>query len=229
MLDLKGYGWMLLEGLELTLLVGLLSLCVAITLGLFGAWGKLSSSALARGISGIYTTVIRGVPELLLILIVYYGTPTLIQNIAESFGHDININLNPFIAGVATIGFIYGAFATEVFRGAILAVPKGQLEAAMSVGLNQVQVVRKVLLPQVWRYVLPGIGNVWMVLIKATALVSVIQLPELMRNSQVAAGSTHLPFTFFLASAMIYLAISIISMAIQSRLEAWSNRGYEGP
>ncbi len=216
---------MLRDGLELTLAVGLGSLAVATVLGLLGAWGKLSSSPTARGVAGTYTTVIRGVPELLLILLVYYGTPTLIQNIAQSFGHDIIIDVNPFIAGVITIGFIYGAFATEVFRGAVLAVPKGQLEAAQAYGMSRSQVVRRVLLPQVLRFALPGLGNVWMVLMKATALVSVIQLPELVRNAQIAAGSTRQPFTFFFATAMIFLGITVVSTMVQHRLEAWSNRG----
>ncbi len=225
MLDLKGYGWMLRDGLELTLIVGLCSLAVATVLGLLGAWGKLSSSSVARGVAGTYTTVVRGVPELLLILLVYYGTPTLIQNIALSLGYDIIIDINPFIAGVITIGFIYGAFATEVFRGAVLAVPKGQLEAAQAYGMSRSQVVRRVLLPQVLRFALPGLGNVWMVLIKATALISVIQLPELVRNAQIAAGSTRQPFTFFFATAMIFLGITVVSTMVQHRLEAWSNRG----
>jgi len=225
MLDLKGYGWMLRDGLELTLLVGICSLAVATVLGLLGAWGKLSASPVARGVAGTYTTVIRGVPELLLILLVYYGTPTLIQNIAQSLGHDIIIDINPFIAGAITIGFIYGAFATEVFRGAVLAVPRGQLEAAQAYGMSRAQVVRRVLLPQVLRFALPGLGNVWMVLIKATALISVIQLPELVRNAQIAAGSTRQPFTFFFATAMIFLGITAVSMMAQHRLEAWSNRG----
>lgn len=227
MLDLKGYGWMLGEGVQLTLAVGFASLLVAICLGLLGAWGKLSGSPIARGLAGTYTTVIRGVPELLLILLVYYGTPTLIQNIAESYGHDIIVDVNPFIAGVITLGFIYGAFSTEVFRGAILAVHKGQLEAAHAVGMSRMQVVTRVMLPQVWRFALPGLGNIWMVLIKATALISVIQLPELMRNAQIAAGSTRLPFTFYFAAAMIYLAITIVSMQVQHRLENWANRGVQ--
>lgn len=225
MLDLKGYGWMLWDGLQMTLTVGVLSLGVAVIMGLLGAWGKLSSSPVARTCAGTYTTVIRGVPELILILIVYYGTPTLIQDVAESLGYDIIIDVNSFIAGVCTIGFIYGAFATEVFRGAVLAVPKGQLEAARAYGMNRSQVVRRILLPQVLRFALPGLGNVWMVLIKATALISVIQLPELVRNAQIAAGSTRQPFTFFFATAMIFLGITVVSMAFQHRLEAWSNRG----
>ena len=225
MLDLKGYGWMLGEGLQLTLMVGVCSLVVAMLMGLLGAWAKLSSSAVARGAATTYTTVIRGVPELLLILLVYYGAPTLIQHILGSFGNDTVIDVNPFIAGIITIGFIYGAFATEVFRGAIMAVPKGQIEAAHAIGMPRLLVVRRVLLPQVWRFALPGLGNVWMVLIKATALISVIQLPELMRNTDIAARSTRLPFTFYFAAALIYLSITIVSMIAQQRLEKWANRG----
>lgn len=225
MLDLQGYGWMLWEGLQMTLFVGICALGVAIIMGLLGSWGKLSSSSIARGAANTYTTVIRGVPELILILLVYYGTPTLIQDIAEGMGHDIIVDINPFIAGVATIGFIYGAFVTEVFRGAVLAVPKGQLEAAQAYGMSRAQIVQRILLPQLLRFALPGLGNVWMVLIKGVALISVIGLAELVRNAQIAAGSTRMPFTFFFAVALIYLGITMVSVLVQHRLEAWANRG----
>lgn len=225
MLDLQGYGWMLWKGVQLTLTVGVFALLFAVLMGLVGAWGKLSRNPVARMAANTYTTVIRGVPELLLLLIVYYGTPTLIQDSAERFGHDIIIDVNPFVAGVMTLGFIYGAFSTEVFRGAILAVPKGQIEAAHAAGMSRVQTVRRILLPQVWRFALPGLGNVWMVLIKATALISVIQLPELMRNSDIAARAVRLPFTFYFAASLIYLTITIVSMLGQQRIEAWARRG----
>ncbi len=225
MIDLKGYGWMLWDGLQVTILVGLCALLVAMLLGLLGAWGKLSKSRLARGVANTYTTVVRGVPELLLILIVYYGTPTLIQGVLESMGRDVIVDINPFIAGVATLGFIYGAFATEVFRGAFQAIPLGQIEAARAIGMNRVLLFRRVLLPQVWRYALPGLGNVWMVLIKATALVSVIQLEELMRKADIAARAVKLPFTFFFVASLIYLGITIVSTIAQHRAEAWANRG----
>jgi len=226
-LDLKGYGWTLWDGLQLTLSVGVLALGIAIVMGFLGAWGKLSKSPVARGAANTYTTVIRGVPELLLILLIYYGAPTLIQNTLESFGYDIIVDINSFIAGIFTIGFIYGAFATEVMRGAILAVPKGQIEAAHAIGMPPLLIARRVLLPQVWRFALPGLGNVWMVLIKATSLISVIQLPELMRKTDMAARTTHLPFTFFFAAALIYLCITIVSMLAQQRMEAWANRGVQ--
>jgi His/Glu/Gln/Arg/opine family amino acid ABC transporter permease subunit len=216
---------MLWDGLQLTLLVGLFSLIVAIMMGLLGSWGKLSHNRVARGAADTYTTVIRGVPELLLLLLVYYGTPTLIQDVLAGLGYDVIIDVNPFIAGVLTLGFIYGAFATEVFRGAILAVPKGQIEAAYAAGMGRIMMVRRVLLPQVWRFALPGLGNVWMVLIKATALISVIQLPELMRNADIAARAVRLPFTFYFAASLIYLAITVASMIGQQRIEAWARRG----
>ncbi len=225
MLDLRGYGWMLWQGLELTILVGLGAMAVALALGLIGAWGKLSRARAGRWAAGTYTTVIRGVPELLLILLVYYGVPTLIQDIAEGVGYEIIVDLNPFVAGVVTIGFIYGAFATEVFRGAFLAVPRGQIEAARAIGMSRALTFRRIVLPQMWRFALPGLGNVWMVLIKATALISVIQLPELMRNAQIAMGATKLPFTFFFVASLFYLGITIVSMVVQRRAEAWANRG----
>jgi len=225
LIDLQGYGWLLLKGLQLTILVGLVSMFIAIVLGLIGAWGKLSGARIARMVAGTYTTVIRGIPELVLILLVYYGVPTLIQDITAAAGRGVIVDLNPFTAGVATIGFIYGAFATEVFRGAYLAVPKGQMEAARAMGMNSALTFRRVILPQMWRFALPGLGNVWMVLIKATALISVIQLPELMRNADIASRATRMPFTFYFAASLLYLAITIVSMILQQKAEAWANRG----
>ena len=224
-LDLHGYGWMLWRGLGLTILVGLGAMGLAVALGLLGAWGKLSRFRAARWLAGTYTTVIRGVPELILILLVYYGVPTLIQDLAASAGRDLRVDLNPFVAGIATIGLIYGAFATEVLRGAFQAVPRGQIEAAQAFGMSRALMLRRIVLPQMWRFALPGLGNVWMVLIKATALISVIQLEELMRSADIAARATRLPFTFFFAASLFYLGITIVSMLIQGRIESWSYRG----
>jgi len=225
MFDLKGYGWMLWDGVQLTIAVAVCSMVLALLLGLIGSWGKLSASPAARLAAETYTTVIRGVPELILILIVYYGVPTLIQDVAATMGFDIFIDFNSFIAGFLTIGFIYGAFATEVFRGAYHAVPRGQIEAANAIGMSRMLMARRILLPQMLRFALPGLGNVWMVLIKATALISVIQLPELLRNADIAARAVRQPFTFFFAASLIYLAITVVSMVVQHRGEAWANRG----
>jgi His/Glu/Gln/Arg/opine family amino acid ABC transporter permease subunit len=224
-LDLEGYGWLLFEGAKLTIRVGISAMVIAIVLGLFAALCKISKSKVMRFFAETYTTIIRGVPELVLILLVYYGAPTLIQDMMALFGKDVYISINPFTAGMATIGFIYGAFATEVFRGAYLAVPKGQIEAAKACGMNNILTFRRITLPQMWRFALPGLGNVWMVLIKATALISVIQLPELMRNADIAARATRKPFTCFFAASLFYLAITIVSNLFQKWAEIRANRG----
>ncbi len=225
MIDLQGYGNLLWAGTKLTVAVGLSSMAIAIVLGLFGAWGKLCGNKLVNTVTSAYTTVVRGVPELVMILLVFYGVPTLILDITAALGREIIVDFNPFISGICTIGFIYGAFSTEVFRGAFMAVPKGQIEAARAMGMNRILTFRRVLLPQVWRFALPGLGNVWMVLIKATALISVIQLPELMRSSEIAARATRMPFTVFFAASLIYLGITVASMYVQHRAEVWANRG----
>ena len=160
MLNLNGYSWLLWQGTQLTILVGLFSMVIAIVLGLIGAWGKLVKAKIPRAAADSYTIVFRGIPELVLILLVYYGVPTVIQDLAKAVGREIIIDVNPFVAGVITIGFIYGAFSTEIFRGAYLAVPNGQIEAARSVGMSPARAFRRVILPQMWRYALPGLGNV---------------------------------------------------------------------
>lgn len=225
MFGLGGYETLLLEGAWLTIMVGLMSMALATFFGLVGALAKLSKSWPVRAMAETYTTVLRGVPELVLILLIYYGFPTLIQDLGSAMGLDFIIDFNPFIAGTCTIGVIYGAFTTEVFRGAYMAVPKGQIEAARAAGMNRALTFRRITLPQMWRFALPGLGNVWMVLIKATALISVIQLPELMRNADIASRSTRKPFTAFFLASCIYLAITLASMLAQKRAEAWANRG----
>jgi len=228
MLDLKGYGWLLWDGVQLTVMVSVVSMAGAIIVGLLAALAKLSRSRPRSLIVEAYTTIVRGVPELVLLLLVYYGVPTLVQDGAAALGYNLVIAINPFAAGIATITFIYGAFACEVFRGAYLNVPTGQHEAAAVLGLNRLAALRLIILPQVIRYALPGLGNVWMVLVKATALISIIQLPELMRNADVAARATRMPFTFFFAACLIYLAITLASMWAQARAEGWASRGVVG-
>lgn len=225
MFGLGGYETLLLEGAWLTITVGLVSMALAIAFGLLGALAKLSPSWALRASAEIYTTLLRGVPELVLILLIYYGFPTIIQDVGTAMGYDFIIDFNPFIAGTVTIGVIYGAFTTEVFRGAYQAVPKGQIEAARAAGMNSAMTFRRITLPQMWRFALPGLGNIWMVLIKATALISVIQLPELMRNADIASRSTRKPFTAFFLASCIYLAITVFSMLAQKRAERWANRG----
>jgi His/Glu/Gln/Arg/opine family amino acid ABC transporter permease subunit len=226
-LDLQGYGWLLLEGVRMTIIVSVSSMGCALVVGLLAAIGKLSHARLLRGAIEVYTTIIRGVPELVLLLLIYYGVPTLIQDTASTMGFDVALSINPFAAGIGTLTIIYGAFACEVYRAAYLAVPAGQRDAAAALGLDRLLAFRKIVLPQMIRYALPGLGNAWMVLVKATALISIIQLPELMRNADIAARSTRMPFTFFFAACLLYLVITLISMWGQARMERWARRGVE--
>lgn len=225
MFDLLGYGHLLVDGARMTILAGLASLVVAMVLGLIAATARLSPSPVARAVAGTYTTVIRGVPELVLLLLVFFGGTMLLQKAWEWLGSDEYVEVDAFSAGVFTIGFVYGAFATEVFRGAIQAVPKGQLEAARACGMSRWLVLRRVLLPQMWRYAIPGLGNVWLVLLKATSLMSVVGLDEITRKAYVAAGATKHQFKFYMAGALVYLLLTIVSMMLLQWLERYANRG----
>lgn len=226
MFDLDGYAPIIIAGIKNTLMVGISAMCLAIIFGLIGTWAKTASNWFARSLANIYTTVVRGVPELILLLLFYYGFPQLIQDLAESFGYDVTVDINPFLAGTLTIGFIYGAFCTEVFRGAFASIPVGQIESAKALGMPEFLMFRRILLPQVMHYALPGLGNVWLVLIKATALISIIQLDEIMRMAKIAANATREPFTAYFLASLLFLAITVLSMIGQHFLEKkWSRAG----
>ncbi len=215
---LHGYLPALLGGLWVTLGVAALSLLVACALGLLGAAAKLSGSRVARTLAAAYTTVIRGLPDLVLMLAIFYGGQILLNDLVESQGWD-HIDLPPFAAGVLTIGFIYGAYLTETFRGAILAIPPGQAEAARAYGLSAVQVWRRIVLPQMVRHAIPGFSNNWLVMVKATALVSIIGLDDMVHRANLAAAATREPFTFFAAIGLLYLAITSASIWLLARVE----------
>ena len=219
MLSLHGYGPSIFEGTVLTLEVSFSALMIAMVLGIIGALSKLSHSTILRTVAQIYTTVIRGVPDLVLMLLVYFGGQVLINQIGPLVGYDEYIDINPFIAGVSTIGFIFGAYMTETFRGAILAVNRGQLEAGYAYGMNGGLVFRRIMLPQMMRHALPGFGNNWLVLIKTTALVSIIGLDDMVRKAAMAAGATRMPFTFYVVVALNYLIITTVSIFILKYLE----------
>ena len=208
---LHGFLPSLLEGAAVTLGVALSSLLVAAALGLLGALAKLSRSRAAQGLAATYTTLIRGVPDLVLMLLVFYGGQVGINTLAPMLGHEDYIDIDPFVAGVLTIGFIFGAYLTEAFRGAFLAVPPGQREAGLAYGMSARQVLWRITLPQMLRHALPGLSNNWLVLIKSTAIVSVIGLSDLMTRGQQAAGNTREPFSFYLAVALIYLVFTSLS------------------
>lgn len=216
---LHGFLPSILEGAALTVAVAILSLLIAIAFGLAGASAKLSKSRWLVSLATLYTTVIRGVPDLVLMLLIFYGGQTLVNTIAPKFGFDDFIDVNPFIAGVMTIGFIFGAYLSETFRGAILAIPAGQREAGIAYGMSKSQAFKRIVLPQMVRLAIPGFSNNWLVLVKSTALVSVIGLSDMMQRAGLAAGATREPFTFYAAVAVLYLMITTVSIIFLKALE----------
>jgi len=216
--NLIDYTPLLLRGSVTTLSLALAALVMATLLGGLGAVGKISGGPITRAIVFAYTTVVRGVPDLVLILLIYFGGQRLINIAGKSMGVEY-IELSKFWAGVAAIGFIYGAYLTETFRGAYMTVPAGQREAAMSIGMRPLQVLRAVTMPQLIRFALPGYANVWQVLIKSTAVVSVIGLEDLVGLANDAGKSVREPFLFFTAVFFAYLFFTWVSQSIFNAAE----------
>ncbi|WLH10087.1 ABC transporter permease [Pseudomonas hefeiensis] len=216
--SLQGFGPLLLEGTWMTVKLSLCSLVLSVLLGLIGASAKLSSLKLLRVPAQLYTTLIRGVPDLVLMLLIFYSLQTGLTVITVALGWEY-IEINPFVAGIITLGFIYGAYFTETFRGAMLAVPRGQVEAANAYGLSRAQRFRFVVFPQMMRFALPGLGNNWMVILKATALVSIIGLADLVKAAQDAGKSTYQLFFFLVLAALTYLVITSVSNFVLRCLE----------
>ncbi|MFA3126611.1 histidine ABC transporter permease HisQ [Acinetobacter pittii] len=214
----SGFVPLLLSGTWMTIQLALLSLLLSVIIGLIGASSKLSSIKILRYIATAYTTLIRSVPDLVIMLLLFYSLQLGLNQITEALQMD-QIDINPFVAGVITLAFIYGAYFTETFRGAFQSVPKGQIEAAMAYGMSPWQVFHRVLFPQMMRFALPGIGNNWQVLIKATALVSIIGLTDIVKITQDAGRSTMQLFFFSIVAAAIYLAITTVSNLILMWLE----------
>ena len=216
--SLQGFGPLLLEGAWMTVKLSLSSLVLSVLLGLIGASAKLSSIKLLRLPAQLYTTLIRGVPDLVLMLLIFYSLQTWLTVITVALGWEY-IEINPFVVGIITLGFIYGAYFTETFRGAMLAVPRGQVEAATAYGLSRAQRFRFVVFPQMMRFALPGLGNNWMVILKATALVSIIGLADLVKAAQDAGKSTYQLFFFLVLAALTYLIITSVSNFVLGCLE----------
>ncbi len=217
---LQGFGPQIISGATTTLKVAFTSLVFGIVVGMCGAMAKRSQIDSIRWAANIYTTVIRGVPELLLILILYFGGTV---GLTALFGRYVEIDA--FAAGVFALTIVFGAYATEVLRAAIQAVPFGQIEAAHALGFSRFYVWRLVIIPQMWRHALPGLGNLWLTLLKDTALISVVGLEDLMRKASVAAGSTHDPLKFYSAAACLYVLFTSVSLVGLAGLERRADRG----
>ncbi|MDM0113766.1 ABC transporter permease subunit [Variovorax sp. J22R133] len=223
------YLWNVLAAASVTLEVALGSLVLAIALGLLGAWAKISGGRWSASAANAYTTLIRGVPDLVLMLLFFYGGPALINLALAGLGIDTHVDIPAFFAALVTLGLIFGGYLTETFRGAILGIPKGQIEAAKAFGLGRVRMAWRIVLPQMARLALPGFTNTWLVLVKSTALVSVLGLEDIMFRAKNAAQATRQPFTFFLLTAAVYLLITTASMLLLRWLEKRGARSLTRP
>lgn len=224
--NLQGYGHLLVEGTFITITVGIAAMVVALGLGVVGALARLSKLRWLRNVGTTYATVVRGIPELVLMLIVYYGGTVLLQQLLSLGGGDVRVDINAFLAGTLVLGFVYGAYATEIFRGAFLAVPKGQIESAIAFGMSDFGTFRRILLPQAMRLAIPGLGNLWLTLMKATSITSVIGLTELARQADLIKNPTHAPFTVYFVACLLYLLLTAISDLFRLRIDHWASSGF---
>ena len=221
----QGWGDEMLRAASVTLLLSLSAMSIGLFISIFGVMSKLSDKFYVRVIADVYTTIVRGIPELLVIYLLFFGGSNAVMGMAKLFGYHGYIELNAFVIGSVAVGAISGAYSTEVMRGAFLAVPRGQVDAAKSVGMSKLVVFRRILVPQVLRYALPGLGNVWQLTLKDTSLVMVTGLVEIMRQAHVASGSTYSPFTFYVTAALLYLMLTTASNRIFYSAENWANKG----
>ncbi len=221
-----GWGDELFYATLMTIAVAITAMGIGFFFALIFTPLKLSKNKFLNLIANTYTTIIRGVPELLVIYLFFFGGSAAVMFVASIFGYGEYIEINAFITGAFSIGIISGAYSTEVFRGAIQSIDKGQFEAANVLGLGKFGKFFKIILPQTLRLALPNLSNVWQITLKDTSLISVTGLVEIMRQSYVAAGSTRDPLFFYSFAAVLYLLLTFLSMKLINKLEVKYNRGY---
>lgn len=219
-----GWGGNLLRGLLHSMEVAVGSYAVGLSIGIVGAYGKLYGGPVTRDLFAIYTTVVRAVPELVEILILYYAVPGIINGLLVEAGYG-RIAMPPLLVGTIVLGVVLGAYMTEVLRGAILAVPQGQIEAARAYGMPPLLLARRITFPQMMSNAIPGMANLWLNCTKDTALLAVIGFNELTLTTRQAAGATKAYFMFFVAAGVLYMIISILSGRVFARIERWARRG----
>jgi polar amino acid transport system permease protein len=220
----NGWGDEILSGAWLTIRLAVATLPFGLVLGFMVALARNSDSRVLQALGGAFTTIFRGLPELLTLFIVYYGGQILLQKLVGLFT-DTYVEVNGFVAGMVALGVVFAAFSSEVFLAALRAIPAGQIEGGFALGLTRFQTLRLIIFPQLWRYALPGIANLWLVLLKDTSLVSIIALNDLLRMTNVVVGATKEPFFFYAVACAIYLFFSIISSFGITWIERRSARG----
>jgi polar amino acid transport system permease protein len=219
-----GWGGALLRGLMNSVQIAVGAYALGLTIGTAGAYGKLYGGPVLRDLLEVYTTVVRAVPELVLILLLYFAGTALVNEILAGLGR-APIDINGLVAGIAVLGVVQGAYATEVLRGAILAVPQGQIEAARAFGMPPGLLLRRITLPAMLPFAIPGLANLWLIATKDTALLAVVGFNELTQETRQAAGATKAYFTFYVAAGVLYLLITLLSNVVIGRIERWSRRG----
>lgn len=221
-----GWGNLLLRGAGITVALAAITVPFGFGGGLLLAVLKASSSRVVRALCDAYTTFFRGIPDLLALFIVYFGLQALIDYVGKTLGIEGHLEVDAFVAGVVALSTVVAAYSSEVWIAAISAISRGQTEAAISLGLTKVQTFRLVVLPQLFRIALPGLGNVWTILLKDTSLISTLAVMDLLRAATEASRFTRQPLLFFSVAAAMYLVISIASGIVQAHLERRSNRAY---
>ena len=219
-----GWGGNLLRGLANSLQIAFGAFGFGLLIGLAGAFGKLYGGPVTRDLLAVYTTVIRAVPELVLILILYYLGSDIINEISAAMGYG-RVEISGVVAGIWVLGVVQGAYSTEVLRGAIQAVPPGQIEAARAFGMPPVKTMLRVTIPAMTGFAAPGLANLWLIATKDTALLAIVGFNELTLETRQAAASTRAYFTFFLAAGALYLIVTLGSQVVFRRIERWARRG----
>jgi polar amino acid transport system permease protein len=219
-----GWGGNLLRGLASSIEIALGAYSVGIAIGIAGAYGKLYGGPIVRDLLEVYTTIVRAIPELVLILLLYFAGTDLINQVLTAMGH-VPVDISGLVAGIIVLGFVQGAYSTEVLRGAILAVPQGQIEAARAYGMSPGLLLRRITLPAMLPFAIPGLSNLWLIATKDTALLAVVGFSELALETRQAAGATKAYFTFYVAAGAIYLMLTLFSNVIIARIERWARRG----
>ena len=221
-----GWGDEFLIATLMTLLVSIMSMGLGLCLAIITVWAKLIKNRIAALIANFYTTVIRGVPELLVIYLIFFGGNAVVMKIAKIFGYNGYIELNALTIATIAIAIISATYSSEVLRAAYLSISKGQLEAARALGMTKFTIFFKVITPQVIRYALPGIGNVWQITLKDTSLISVTGLVEIMRQTRISSNVEHSPLTFLITAAILYLCLTTFSGKFFKYLEINYSKGY---
>ena len=221
-----GWGDEFLIATLMTLLVSIMSMGLGLFLAIITVWAKLIQNRISRFIANFYTTVIRGIPELLVIYLIFFGGNAVVMKIAKIFGYHGYIELNAFTIATIAIAVISATYSSEVLRASYLSISKGQLEAARALGMDKFSIFIKIIAPQVIRYALPGIGNVWQITLKDTSLISVTGLVEIMRQSRISSNVEHSPLTFLITAAILYLCLTTFSGRFFKYLETNYSKGF---